>query len=295
MAEPFGIVSGAVGIATAFSACVECFNYVQIGRHFGKDFQTELLTLSMLRLRLTRWGEAVHVYDDPQLGNPTATPTEVSTAKDAIFQMLVLFADSEKVSKKYRLPASGSTDLSVYTDQDLAKGLATLDNQMRNLAAQRQKRASLFKLASWAIYKKEHFVELTDNITKLLDHLEALFPASSDRSALASREVDVLTEDSNAAQTTETLEVLKALSAKVDADLERETEKRAAGAISIGQMEGGDRLMLNQGDTVLSGWKDTGGKLPSGGDIKINSLRFKDDGKINVGSTYGGEKHSFWG
>lgn len=34
MAEPFGIVSGTVGIASAFTACVDCFEYIQLGRHF---------------------------------------------------------------------------------------------------------------------------------------------------------------------------------------------------------------------------------------------------------------------
>ena len=32
MAEPFSITAGAVGIAAAFSACVDCFGYVQLGR-----------------------------------------------------------------------------------------------------------------------------------------------------------------------------------------------------------------------------------------------------------------------
>lgn len=55
MAEPFGIVAGAIGIASAFTACVDCFEYVQFGRHFGRDFQTNQLALDCARLRLTWW------------------------------------------------------------------------------------------------------------------------------------------------------------------------------------------------------------------------------------------------
>jgi hypothetical protein len=40
MAEPFGTVAGAIGIASSFTACVDCFEYVQFGRYFGRDFQT---------------------------------------------------------------------------------------------------------------------------------------------------------------------------------------------------------------------------------------------------------------
>ena len=68
MAEPFGIVSGAVGTATAFTACVDCFGYIQLGRHFGRDYQTYLLSLNCARLRLTRWGQAVNIYEDPKAG-----------------------------------------------------------------------------------------------------------------------------------------------------------------------------------------------------------------------------------
>lgn len=77
MAEPFGIVAGAIGITAAFTACVDCFEYVQLGRHFGRDFQTSQLALSCARLHLTRWGESVNIYDDPQLGREDATAAEI--------------------------------------------------------------------------------------------------------------------------------------------------------------------------------------------------------------------------
>jgi hypothetical protein len=38
MAKPFGIIAGAVGIAAAFTACVDCFNYIQLGRRFGRYY-----------------------------------------------------------------------------------------------------------------------------------------------------------------------------------------------------------------------------------------------------------------
>ena len=43
MAEPFGIATGAVGIAATFTTYVNGFGYVQLGRHFGRDFQTYVL------------------------------------------------------------------------------------------------------------------------------------------------------------------------------------------------------------------------------------------------------------
>jgi hypothetical protein len=66
--EPFSVIAGTIGISSAFTACVDCFEYIQFGRHFGRDIQTDLLAISCARLRLSRWGEAVNIYDDPKLG-----------------------------------------------------------------------------------------------------------------------------------------------------------------------------------------------------------------------------------
>jgi hypothetical protein len=64
MAEPFGIAAGAIGIATAFTACIDCFEYIPFGRHFGRDFQTDQLALSCARLRFTPEWARGDLYED---------------------------------------------------------------------------------------------------------------------------------------------------------------------------------------------------------------------------------------
>jgi Prion-inhibition and propagation len=61
-----------------------------------------------IELRLTRWGQAVNIHGDPKLGRPDATAAEVQTAKDNLFQILVLFADTKSISKNYKLKAGDS-------------------------------------------------------------------------------------------------------------------------------------------------------------------------------------------
>ncbi|KAJ1559261.1 hypothetical protein HK405_011364, partial [Cladochytrium tenue] len=102
MAEAFGIVSGAVGIAAIFSTCVECFDYVEVGRSFGRDVKTYQLVLVLLQLRLSRWGYAVGIDDGDntdslQLNNGTfATPKQEERAKEVLVHILVLLQDSQK-------------------------------------------------------------------------------------------------------------------------------------------------------------------------------------------------------
>jgi hypothetical protein len=74
-------------------------------------------------------GEAVNIYEDPQLGDPTASLVELQTAKDTLLQILVLFADSEKVSKKFKLSAKDG-ELSQFASTDLAPRELVLHNRV---------------------------------------------------------------------------------------------------------------------------------------------------------------------
>jgi uncharacterized small protein (DUF1192 family) len=150
MAEPFSIVASAIGIASAFTTCIDCFEYVQFGRHFGRDFETCQLALNCARLHLTRWGESVNIYNDPKLGRQDATTTEIQLAKDALLQILVLFADTKSISKKYKLTAKAGEDLSAYSTGDMDPKIVVLDSKMKGLATQRQKKGRFLELAKLA-------------------------------------------------------------------------------------------------------------------------------------------------
>jgi hypothetical protein len=136
-----------------------------------------VITLNCARLRLTRWGQAVNIYEDPKLGKPDATSAEVQTAQDALYQILLLFANTEKISKKYRLNAKAGEDLSIPLTDDIDPAIMALNNKMRELAIRRQTRNSVLKTASWALYHRSEFKELIESITSLIDNIETLFPA----------------------------------------------------------------------------------------------------------------------
>ena len=57
--EPVGLKIGIAGLAGAFTACVDCFEYIQLGRQFGQDYGNCLLKLDVAKLRLSRWGVAM--------------------------------------------------------------------------------------------------------------------------------------------------------------------------------------------------------------------------------------------
>ena len=52
MAETAGLVIGAVSLATTLTTCVDCFEYVQLGRNLDKHYQRSLLKLDIAKLKL---------------------------------------------------------------------------------------------------------------------------------------------------------------------------------------------------------------------------------------------------
>lgn len=196
MAEPFSVVAGAVSIATAFGNCIEIFNYVQLGRHFGRDYQTARLKLTLVQLRLSRWGEAVGVYSNPPLKNlPSLTAEDKSTAKKTFLQILELFEESNRLSKRLGTKDGRPQDSQSHTGSSDDMAVLAARRKMRDLALSRQQRTSSFKVAGWAISDRKKFNDLIDNVSNLVSGLEELFPPPRASETRLAREEAALLDD----------------------------------------------------------------------------------------------------
>jgi hypothetical protein len=60
----------------------------------------------------------------------------------------VLFADTKSISKKYKLTTKAGEDLLVYLTGDMDPKIVVLDNKMKGLATQHQKKGRFLQLAS---------------------------------------------------------------------------------------------------------------------------------------------------
>ena len=63
--EPIGLGVSIAGLAGIFTACVDCFEYVQLGRQFGKDYGKCLLRPDAAKLRISHWGLTVGLNSEP--------------------------------------------------------------------------------------------------------------------------------------------------------------------------------------------------------------------------------------
>jgi hypothetical protein len=278
IAEPFGIAAGAVGIAAAFTACVDCFEYVQFGRHFGRDFQTDLLALSCSRLRLTRWGQAVNVHDDPKLGRPDATAREIQVVKDTLYQILVLFAESVKISKQHKLSATAGEDLSTLSTlstDNIDPVFAAVNNKMRELAIRRQKSSSILKITKWALYHRSELKSLIESISSLIDNIEKLFPAPQ-------AQVTLVRQEAAEIQNKQGLELVESTAQGIDSLLQNAAKEALSGHRYLKVVVKGK---AQTGDAFSSDWN---GKAVGASHL-YDDVVVETDGKALIGNKYGGK------
>jgi len=181
--EAGGFAVGVIALASLFNNAVDCFEYIQIGRNFGTNFQTCLLKLDNARLRLSRWGQAAglsgNVEDTQSLQQGSLSAEDIPKAEKILGQVLDLFADAEGVSAKFKIRASpNDTSLALYDQHKELDSLGmTLHDKMRTLSLKRQNRTQLRQKVKWALYEEKHFRRLIDDITELVNSLVDLFPA----------------------------------------------------------------------------------------------------------------------
>ena len=122
MAEAVGLIMGGVALASLFTTCIDCFEYVQLGRQFGTNYQRSLLKLDIVKLRLSRWADAVN--ESQQYYNVAIGSTsEASKVQEILAEIIDLFANAERVSAKYKMKAKPGDLVAYNADADLEPDL----------------------------------------------------------------------------------------------------------------------------------------------------------------------------
>jgi hypothetical protein len=179
--EPVSLGVSVVALVSLFDSALNCFKHVKVAKSFGSDYQTYVLRLQNLRLRLSRWGEAVGLGKQSTANDrPRATAlskSEVEQAKELVGHIIRLFSDTEELAEKY---AAKQSDLVVVDeDTDGLRDVGKLCQKMRDICFRRQRESSAATKAKWSIFSKDKFIELVGNIQSLIDDLVNLFPAET--------------------------------------------------------------------------------------------------------------------
>ena len=271
MVEPVGATLGAVSLATALSgifvSMVECFEYVELGRRFGKDFNKSQARLAALKLQITRWGISTGALPDPRTGRYRTVEVDAEVAAAALRLLTSIREDTievEKKSQKYggQPPSTSGVDLAVLGLNDMDAPTAALSSGTNVIFAKRVRGVSRRSKVEWAVYEKKHFDRLLDDITENLGHLEKLLPqVAESQQELCRVEVEEVQGDQSEAA----MELLHdASQANKDALLEqavREAMIARGSSHRWERTEVGDDVTLEQGDRIAMGYA---GQAPVG-------------------------------
>ncbi|KAH7230824.1 prion-inhibition and propagation-domain-containing protein [Fusarium solani] len=282
MAEVFGIVTGAIGLAGLFQQCIECFEYVQLGRHFAQDFGRHQLKLDIAERRLHRWGEAVNINENPRFNAPDEDDTLVQEVQAILEEIALLFQTIQKSSKRYTIKAP-KEDLKCLTEEDLQPEFRRLRARWTNVARRpSQKKVNFAKKASWALYDAKNFEKLIEQISGFLDDLESLFPAEElNRRRLVKLEIEDIADE-------ESLTVLHQTAVETDsllADVVKEKAKVTNARNSVKVISSGEGAKVRLGND----WSTAAlsAAIEDRTHNEADSVFAKGSSTVHVGNRYG--------
>ncbi|KXX79303.1 Heterokaryon incompatibility protein S [Madurella mycetomatis] len=286
MAEPFGIIAGALGVAGLFNNCVDCFEYVQLGR-FGRDYERCQLRLDIAKTRLGRWGEAVKINDDPRFRSSTPTDKPVQLAQSIIEEIVLLFESARKTSRRYELSAD-QQDMVVFEDKDMKPVGRALHRRLKDLACRRQKDTSLVKKTAWPLYDGKSLEKIIDQITDFIDELEKAFPVEAVCHKLAEIEIEEVEDEPS-------LAMLKDAAGGIDPALSDAAAQKIdaiAGRNSAKDVRTEDRARVHLGNVFTEAAVRREILIRDQTINSVETVVAKGESGIQIGNTYGGR--GFW-
>ncbi|MCJ1244478.1 Ubiquitin-conjugating enzyme E2 4 [Trapelia coarctata] len=161
MGDPVGIALGVTGLAGLFPTCVQCFDLVQPGDAFARDYEIVQTKFEAQKIRFLIWAQVVGLTEagtfDERLELPIVRPT-VCRILNCI---QLLFSDAGVLSKRYGLRRSEGTVMSAEPHSGGVFKEAYLRFQAK--LAKDQRDANILTKGRWAI---------DDNLFDLLGSME---------------------------------------------------------------------------------------------------------------------------
>jgi hypothetical protein len=206
-----------VALTGPFEIALDCFKHVKVAKSFGSDYQSYVLRLQDLRLRLSRWGEAVGLGKQPTATDQPRTSTlsepNVKEAEELVSRVARLFSGAETVAERY----TGKQHDLVVVDEDVdgLGDVGKLCQKMRDICLRRQRGSDTVTKAKWSFFPKDKFTELIGDLKSLINNLVGLFPEE----ARVSLEESLCGQEAKELRNEKALPTLQTLALEQDAHL----------------------------------------------------------------------------
>ncbi|KAJ4313309.1 hypothetical protein N0V84_009486 [Fusarium piperis] len=288
MTEIFGAVSGAISIAALFNDCVDCFEYIQLARHFGEDYGRCQLRLDVAKWRLDRWGAAVDINNDPRFRSCAPADESVLHAQKILRDVVGEIECAYKVSSRYDESTMPEQDRMTLTHADLDPTSQRLRNQFQAITKKRQGRTSLIKKTGWALYDKKQLESLIESIVKSINDLEHVFPSANQAMQLARTEIEQVKDQ-------QALHLIQDVANKVDPDLHRLAREKL-GKVEVqnfaARIKTAESGKFHVGNIITKEGLGQPVNFPYSTNNSAQEIEVKGNSGVHVGDTYGGK--GFW-
>ena len=282
--ETAGLVIGTLGLAALFETCMTCFDYIDTGRQYGKDYQRFAISMRSLELRMSRWWDVARL----QAGTARMSKDAESQIKDLLGEITSDLQEAQKRAQKYNNPTMAD---------DGSVRLETLAENFQRQANIRQRRTPLGNVIKWALRDQTKCKRLIKSIKNAVEELEGVLPQTAHDSQLTHR---AAVED--AQQLVQPAEVEEPTEANATPDIEilhdaadndpvlqqvLEIVARNASGDEIRDIFTSDKARVALDDFVASDYK---GPAPVERQHRriIQNVKTSGEGRLLVGKTYGG-------
>ncbi|KAK5174917.1 uncharacterized protein LTR77_000053 [Saxophila tyrrhenica] len=323
MAEAAGLAFGGVGLVALLDTAMSTFDKIDAAKSYGKDYQKLALKAYFLRLRLSRWAEALQLVDkaadEPCYYNPAGVPLDDQskqvgapatggplneTEYDNVRQLLGQIGSDIERTKRYaerydQIKTGGQVTTQDQRELDM---IDKLISKVNSLALKRQKGTSISRKALWAVRDGGKFRNLLEQIDESLTDLEKIFPDATKakqrqvRDELVKTDAEELVRPSGIEEPADdgqaTMAVLAEATTGVDALLQEAIKKAVPGDDLKNRFESEvvmiENVRLSQGLEVMSGY--VGPTNVGRTSVFSGSMKGSGNARIFQGEYYGSKR-----
>ncbi|MCJ1473406.1 hypothetical protein MMC13_002057 [Lambiella insularis] len=187
MAEAAGLTIGIVALASLFSTCVECWDYIDRGRSHGRDYEILATQLDIEKTRFLLWGQTIGLLDVDGVGRDSTldSPSVEKTIERCLHNIHKIFTDSDALVNRY-----GMQELDPLTTTPMSSKVASSHSlqtfkeswtkfQARVKGVQRQ--SSFLRKTRWAIRDRAQFDLLLGDLRQLISGLKDITDSRSNQ------------------------------------------------------------------------------------------------------------------
>ncbi|KAL9630216.1 MAG: hypothetical protein Q9164_006534 [Protoblastenia rupestris] len=177
MAEAAGLAVGAIGLVALFTTCVECIDYISLGRNHGRDYETFMIKLLLLKARLSAWGDSLLVIQKGKenINLRNRWLEEQNAVGKCLVGIKSMFEDSSKIESKYGLKERPVDQGSLsFPQEQKSKAFQQIEDRFKSRIHLRQKDLSISKKTRWVIRDKKKFDSMIVDLAFFVGGLEDL-------------------------------------------------------------------------------------------------------------------------